>query len=266
MRGVSVIVKTQKGSCARLGRAAFVFLFVALAAQANTMVFQTAPNATLLNFPINDRVTFITGLNTVEIQIQNLQTSADVDTQAVAAIDWLVNGFANAQPTSVTLLTSANSTETGLGQVVNITGSGAGGYTLSSLTTITNRWKLAATSAISGGSEINVFNGGQPNQLIIGPPTYSPNSSITNHNPFLETDSNTHISFLMTYDASVGITAASTINSQTGFRPVLDFGTTLTGTQQVELIPELPEPSPVLLSLSGLILLVAARRYRRRST
>jgi hypothetical protein len=243
-----------------------VFLLGVLGANANTMVFQTAPNATLLGFPISDRVTFITSLNTVEIQVQNLQTSADVDTQAIAAIDWALNGFANATPTSITLLTSANSSETGLGQVVNITGSGTGGYTLSSLTTITNRWKIATTSAISGGTEISVFGGGQPNQLIIGPPTYSPNSSITNHNPFLETDASTHISFLMTYDASVGITSATTINSQTGFRPVLDFGTTLTGTQQVELIVELPEPAPVLSCLSGLLLLLGARRFRRRSS
>lgn len=244
-----------------------MFLLGALGAHASTIVFVTAPGATIGTAAVNDRITFITSANQVEIQIQNLQTNISVETQAIVAVDWLLNGFANAQPTSITMLTDANSTETGLGQVITISGSTS--YTTALLSSITSRWSVSTSGEqLTGGSEITAIGGGKPNQLIIGPPNYNnPNAAITGHNPFLETDtSGSHISFVLDYAPSVGITAATTINSTTGFRPRLSFGTTFSTTQELDLIVETPEPETVVLSLAGIALMFAGRRWRGRKS
>jgi len=56
--------------------------------QAATIVFVTPPGANILGALVDDRITFITSLNRVEIQVQNLELNIRLETQAVAAIDW----------------------------------------------------------------------------------------------------------------------------------------------------------------------------------
>lgn len=237
-----------------------LILLTSLTAAASTAVFTTA-GAVIGTAPVNDRITFITTANRVEIQIQNLQTNISVETQAIASIDFLLNGFANVQPTAITMLTNQ---EANLGSVITVTGNS--GNATAALSTLTSRWQIANSGQLlPGGTEIDVFSGGSPNQLIIGPEPYNnPNKAVTGHNPFLETAAEQHISFYLDYAPSAGITAATTINSSTGFRPKLDFGTTFATTQEIDLIVELPEPASFLLFGGGLALLLLAARFRRQ--
>jgi hypothetical protein len=141
---------------------------------------------------------------------------------------------------------------------------------MSPLTSVTNRWALFTSAApnsssagaqIAGGTQLTTISGGKPTQLVIGPPNYNnPNSAITGHNPFLETSSSTHISFIITYGANSGITE-NTVISQAR----LSFGTAFVDTQELDLIPEVPEPGTVALSLAGLAA-IGWGRLRRKAT
>jgi hypothetical protein len=250
----------------KLGIRTALYLLTAICGHASTAVFQTAPGAQIGTAAISDRITFIVTANRVEIQIENLQSLTKVETQAIASVDFLFNGFANVQPTTITMLNSSNSTEANLGNVITVAGNT--GNVTAALNTITSRWQIASsgtTQLIIGGTQINVFSGGSPNQLVIGPEPYNnPNNAVIGHNPFLETPSGTHISFVLDYLPSVGITAATTINAATGFRPKLDFGTTFAAAQEIELIVELPEPETIPLSLTGFAMLGAGGILRRR--
>jgi hypothetical protein len=248
----------------------FAGLLSAVAGPSATIVFVTAPGANILGAGVLDRVTFITSLNQVEIQVQNLEPGISFETQAITAIDWLLHNVdlsPTSQPTaglgSVALVTSG---EANLGQVINISGSTT--YTTAALTTITNRWALftspgtstTAGAEITGGTQLTASSGGKPNQLIIGAPNYSnPNAAITGHNPFLETDTSTHISYKITYGANSGVTDATVITQAR-----LSFGTAFAATQELDLILETPEPGTVLLSLAGIGLLRVGRLRLRR--
>jgi hypothetical protein len=84
-------------------RVASICLLKAVAAHANTIVFVTPPGANVLGALVDDRITFITSLNRVEIQVQNLELNIRLETQAITAIDWLLHNIDNSgtsQPTS----------------------------------------------------------------------------------------------------------------------------------------------------------------------
>jgi hypothetical protein len=233
----------------------------------------TPPGANVLGALVDDRITFITSLNKVEIQVQNLELNIRLETQAIAAIDWLlqnVDNSATSQPTSglgsVALKTSG---DPNLGSVIDISGSTT--YTMNPLTSITNRWALFTSAApnsssvgaqIAGGTQLTAISGGKPTQLIIGPPNYNnPNAAITGHNPFLETSSSTHISYVITYGANSGVTE-NTVISQAR----LSFGTAFVATQELDLIPEVPEPGTLTISLTGMALIgLGGLRRQRRS-
>jgi len=220
-------------------------------------MFVTAPNSTIGGAAVNVQVTFITSLNQLEVQIQNLEGSISVETQAVSAVDWLLKNLDNSptiQPSTITLV---QTNEAGLGQVVNITSTTA---TLSALTTITNRWGISSSGQqIVGGEQISTFTGGSPSQLIIGPPPYNhPNAAITGHNPFLETDSSTHISYVLGYGTNSGVTA-NTVISQAR----LSFGTSFATAQELDLVFEAPEPGTVGLLLGGIALICLGLTRRR---
>jgi hypothetical protein len=254
-------------------RLVFIFLIHTVAGRAATIVFVTPPGANVLGALVDDRITFITSLNKVEIQVQNLELNIRLETQAIAAIDWLLHNIDNSatsQPTSglgsVALKTSG---DPNLGSVIDISGSTT--YTMSPLTSITNRWALFTSPApdsssvgaqIAGGTQLTAISGGKPTQLIIGAPNYNnPNNAVTGHNPFLETSSTTHISYVITYGANSGITE-NTVISQAR----LSFGTAFVGTQELDLIPEVPEPGTVTLSLTGMVVIgLGCVRRRRRS-
>jgi hypothetical protein len=226
-----------------------------------TIVFVTAPGANILGSAVDDRITFITSQNQVEIQIQNLELNISREIQAISAIDWLLHNTDNSaisQPTSIALVTSG---ETNLGQVINISGSTT--YTTAALTSITNRWAISTSGQqIIGGQEISTFTGGSPSQLIIGPPNYNnPNNAVTGHNPFLETSDTTHISYVLTYGANSGVTGATLITQAR-----LSFGTMFATTQELDLIPEVPEPGTIALSLAGIVLICLGRLRRERLT
>jgi hypothetical protein len=139
------------------------------------------------------------------------------------------------------------------------------------LTSITTRWALFTSAApnsssvgaqIAGGTQLTAISGGKPTQLIIGPPNYNnPNAAITGHNPFLETSSSTHISYVITYGANSGVTE-NTVISQAR----LSFGTAFVATQELDLIPEVPEPGTLTISLTGMALIgLGGLRRQRRS-
>jgi hypothetical protein len=236
--------------------ALLVCLISGVAAKANTMSYVTANGANILGSNVNDRITFITSLNQIEIQVQNLQTGISREIQAISAIDFLIGGVLNVQPTSINLKTSLVA-DPNLGQVITITDSTT--YTTAALTTITNRWNVSTTGQqLAGGTQISVFGGGRgsPTQLIIGPPAYGAvNAAVTGHNPFLETDAGTHISFVLTYAPSANITAFTNIDTDSGQLPRLSFGTTFATTQELDLIPEVPEPTTVAIFLGGFALI-----------
>jgi hypothetical protein len=235
------------------------------AGRAATIVFVTAPGANILGNPINDRITFITGLNQLEIQIQNLQLNINFETQAIVAADWLLHNLNNSsisQPASGRGSVALTTSGTNLGTVINITNPPsvttlvAGG-----LAGLTNRWSLfTSATQIPGGTQLTTLSGGQPNQLIIGPSPYpNPNNAVTGHNPFLETPAGTHISYVITYGANSGVTAATVVT-----RTRLSFGTAFATAQELDLIEETPEPGTAALSLAGFVLLSLGHLRRGR--
>ena len=248
------------GATAGFLRALLVGLVTVAAANANTLSFVTADGANILGSAVNDRITFITSANQIEIQVENLQTGISREIQAISGIDFLIAGVLNVQPIGIAMQTSLV-TDPNLGQVISITNSTT--YTPSPLASITSRWNISTTGQqLSGGTQISVFGGGRgsPTQLIIGPPNYgSVNSAVTGHNPYLETDAGKHISFILTYDASAHVSAATNIDVDSGQLPRLSFGTTFAANQELDLIPEVPEPATVAMFLGGIALICLGR-------
>ncbi|MEO8373340.1 MAG: PEP-CTERM sorting domain-containing protein [Candidatus Solibacter sp.] len=235
---------------------------------------------------VSARVVIITTLNRVEIQISDLLSNPITDAQTISAIDWLLHNVDNssiAQPVAglskVTLLKTG---ETNLGNVANFADCAAGSCgnvpTITPLasSTIVSDWSVytnyvgassvTAGAQIVGGTQITAMNGGTPSQLILGPGPYtSANNSITGgrlsqlkHNPFLQTDLNYHISYIIDYGTNSGVTALTQITQAR-----MSFGTTFAANQELDLIVETPEPATTAMMLGGLGLIVIGTRRRR---
>jgi hypothetical protein len=222
-----------------------VCLLSAITGRASTKVFVTAPGANVLGAGVSDRVTFITSLNQVEIQVQNLPLNIDHEIQALAAVDWLPLNLDNSavvgQPISAALLTSG---EANLGSLTDFTGPGMDA--MAALMSNTNRWALYASTQITGGTELSMWSGGTRSQLLPGPLD-------------LETPDSAVMSYRIAYGANSHVTADTVITQVR-----LTFGTSFDySTDGLNALTDTPEPGTVALSLTGIALIIVGRLRRR---
>jgi hypothetical protein len=220
-----------------------VCLFTAITGRASTKVFVTAPGANIFGAGVSDRVTFITSLNQVDIQVQNLPLNIDHEIQALAAMDWLplnLDNSAVGQPIWAALLTSG---EANLGSLTDFTGPDMDA--MAALTSNTNRWAIYASTQITGGTGLSMPSGGTRTQLLPGPLD-------------LETPDSTVVSYRIAYGANSHVTA-DTVIAQVR----LTFGTSDYATQGLNALTEAPEPGTVPLSLAGIALIIVGRLRRR---
>jgi len=182
----------------------FVCLVHAPAALANTVIFYTVPGAqtgsgTNGNTPVRDvaaKVVFTTGLNTLLIEITNLETNITRMNQAISAIDFLISGVSGKSPTSTVLQTA----DTGHGSAGTFTGSTNFSASVA-LGSVANPWSIATSSQLSGGLQLGAIHAAANNarDLIIGPAPYRVNGTNNgqmrnnNSNQYFRTNADQHI-------------------------------------------------------------------------
>jgi hypothetical protein len=222
---------------------ALVCLLSAITGRASTKVFVTAPGANVLGAGVSDRVTFITSLNQVDIQVQNLSLNIDHEIQALAAMDWLPLNLDNSvvgQPISGALLTSG---EANLGSLTDF--SGPDMDAMAALSSNTNRWAIYASTQITGGTEL-LWSAGTRSQLLPGPLD-------------LETPDSAVMSYRIAYGANSHVTADTVIT-----QVHLTFGTSFDySTDGLNALTDTPEPGTIALSLTGIALIIVGRLRRR---
>jgi len=237
--------------------------------RANTILYTTAPGATI-NVPNgasgvaeNANVTFITSANSLEIRVSNMQVGSGTVAQTISAVDFLLS-----TPSTDPVVVDFS------GVTINLVDPGGKGtqnvtYTQGLAYTPTNfpgdRWQLytaAASSSttagaqIAGGMQLTTLSGGNPNETIIGPPNssdlYQANKGLLADNPLIQTSGGSYVSWTIHF--SSGVTALTKVT-----RARLSFNTAFDTATELDLTSETPEPVSVLLSVSGLLLLVARR-------
>jgi hypothetical protein len=194
--------------------------------------------------------TFTTGLDSIVIQLQDLEANPKDVAQALSDLSFTV---AHGSLAGATLTTSS-------GQLININNGGT--FTFGS--TGSTGWAFSESGGGANGSLDVLGTQAGPAHLIIGPPgnggAYSnADGSIAGngpHNPFL----NQTATFTI---AGPGITVDTTITGAT-----FSFGTTPGANlvPGISLVPSVsvPEPSSLILSASGLGLLGLVGVYRSR--
>ena len=104
--------------------------------------------------------------------------------------------------------------------------------------------------------QLTTLSGGNPDETIIGPPNssnlYQANKGLLADNPFIQTSGGSYVSWTIHF--SSGVTALTNVT-----RARLSFNTAFDTATELDLTSETPEPLSVLLSVSGLLLLVARR-------
>ncbi len=248
----------------------FVCLLYAAGARANTVTFYTVPGAQTGsgnngNTPVRDvaaRVVFTTGINTLLIEVTNLETGISRMNQAIAAVDFLISGVSGVNPISTVLQT----TEADHGSAGIFTGRTAFSASVA-LGSVANRWSIATSGQLSGGLELGAIHSAAINAkgLIIGPTPYNVNGTSngqmrnTNSNQYFETNGNQDIAWLLTFAPDAGVDASDTITSAH-----MTFGLTFNANSIEDLTLE-PEPRTVTMMLGGLgLILIAAWRRRLR--
>jgi len=236
-----------------------IFLFVTLAAQSATILFVTAPGANLAGTNVDAQVTFITSQNQMEIRVANLQQEVGTVLRTISALDWTFGSALPVMPTQI-----ARS-----GDMITMDPTANGNrlvtYTLAPngyATFPTDPWKsVVASTQIAGGMEISAISGSTVSETIIGPPDannlYQSKNALRGYNPFLQTSGGSYVSWTLAFDPLDHVTAATTVT-----RVRLTWGAAFATGSELDLIPDTPEPAPLILCLSGLAVILLARRKR----
>ena len=238
-----------------------VVLFLAARVRANTVTFYTVPGAQTGsgsngNTPVRDvaaKVVFTTGLNTLLIEITNLESGITRMNQAIAAVDFLISGVSGATPTSAVLQT----TDLNHGTAGTFTGRTTFDASVA-LGSVANRWSIASSGQLSGGLQLGAIHSAATNakDLIVGPGSYSVNGISNgqmrnyNSNEYFQTNTNKDIAWLLTFAPSAGIDASDTVTSAN-----MAFGLTFNATSIESLTLE-PEPGTVAMMIGGLGLIL----------
>ena len=191
------------------------------------------------DLPVAASATFSFGSDSVTITIQNLEANPTASNQLISGLQFTLSGAPTGQSFSS-------------GSAVEMTLSPPN-YTLlnGGNPVATTRWHLASSN------ELTALGGGQPSQLIIGPPNGSnqysnANGGSHNFNPNLFESA----TFTLTYAG--GVTSATTVS---GVK--FEFGTNPSEDGIIPVIATVPEPSSLTCAATG-ILMLAGYTWRRR--
>ena len=207
--------------------AAIALLVTASRAQA-IVILSSASNGS-----VSASATITTSANSLTVVLTNLQTNITTSAQAISGIQVTLSDT----PASAALSTAS-------GQLIDISG---GSFVLDASTI--SHWGAGKSAATVTLETIGTFGGGgQPNDLIIGPPPYtSTNSGVSNFNPYIQNTG--------TFGLSVpGITSDTTVTAVNFLFGTLPE-TTLGGT-----VTRAPEPMSLMLLGTGVIGLGLMRR------
>lgn len=144
---------------------------LALSANANPITYVTPTGSTSQGQAVDAYATFLFGSGSVTITLGNLEANPTAASQLISDLSFTLSDGASSGT-----LASMSSTEITIG---------SGGTVMNPTPVTSSRWHLS-----SSGFTLDALGGGQPSDLIIGPPDsnglYSnANSSIGNFNPSL---------------------------------------------------------------------------------
>ena len=256
----------------RLAQPAAIFIALAALAFAPASAladfeFTTNSGATDSDGSLSAKAYFTLQNGQITLYLANLTSGAQAQGQAISGITFMVNGQTD---TSLSLKSVA-------GNVVNLNGgtfSPPSYQTFNASGTPATAANWAYDNTIDKTLTLNAFNPSNPNYMIVGPNASFSGNGGSNFNPYFQSTATTEpdlaeaplgSSVVFALNAP-GITANSTISSVNlffGTGPDIEVGTNggfvLGGQSTV-----LPEPSTIVLALTGFVSFGLAGLRRRR--
>lgn len=211
--------------------------------QCSTVTLATPVGATFSGNPVDFEAIITTSLNSIVVVLESLQDNPTADTQEISGISFTLN----------TVDSNATTLSSSSGQLINIA---SGGVWTNDTTDSINHWQVSGSAgSTSTVIALNVFSGGQPNDLIIGNPNSNnlyatANNSITGHQPSIKNSGTFTLSM-------VGITSATTVTTAS-----FNVGTTISNVP-VNAVVATPEPASILLTSLAFLPLYAFRRRKK---